>query len=46
LSSDNKKLSLFEELKRRNVYRVGVAYAVLTWLILQVTAPVVTGLCI
>jgi TolB-like protein/Flp pilus assembly protein TadD len=36
LSSDNKKLSLFEELKRRNVYRVGVAYAVLTWLILQV----------
>jgi len=36
LSSDNKKTSFFEELKRRNVYRVGVAYAVLTWLILQV----------
>ena len=35
MSSDNKKTSLFEELKRRNVYRVGVAYAVLTWLILQ-----------
>ena len=36
MSSDNKKISFFEELKRRNVYRVGVAYAVLTWLILQV----------
>jgi len=36
LSADNKKLSFFQELKRRNVYRVGVAYAVLTWLILQV----------
>ena len=35
MSSDNKKTSLFEELKRRNIYRVGVAYAVLTWLILQ-----------
>jgi TolB-like protein/Flp pilus assembly protein TadD len=35
LSANNKKLSFFEELKRRNVYRVGVAYAVLTWLILQ-----------
>jgi TolB-like protein/Tfp pilus assembly protein PilF len=35
LSSDNKNTSFFQELKRRNVYRVGVAYAVLTWLILQ-----------
>jgi len=36
LSSDTKKLSLFEELKRRNVYRVGLAYVVFTWLALQV----------
>ena len=36
MSANNKKLPFFEELKRRNVYRVGVAYAVLTWLILQV----------
>ena len=36
MSADNKKLTFFQELKRRNVYRVGVAYAVLTWLILQV----------
>ena len=27
---------LFEELKRRNVIRVGVAYVVVAWLILQV----------
>ena len=36
MSSDTKKLSLFEELKRRNVYRVGLAYVVFTWLALQV----------
>lgn len=29
---------LFQELKRRNVFRVGVAYVVLSWLILQVGA--------
>ncbi len=29
-------MSLFEELKRRNVFRVGIAYAVTAWLILQV----------
>jgi len=28
---------LFEELKRRNVFKVGTAYAVLAWLIAQVT---------
>jgi len=27
---------LFEELKRRNVFRVGIAYAVVAWLIIQV----------
>jgi TolB-like protein/Tfp pilus assembly protein PilF len=30
-------MSFFDELKRRNVFRVGVAYAVTAWLILQFT---------
>ena len=30
------KESFFEELKRRNVYRVGVGYAIFSWLLLQV----------
>ncbi|NIP17654.1 MAG: hypothetical protein GWM87_05525, partial [Xanthomonadales bacterium] len=34
-------MSFFEELKRRNVFRVGIAYGVLAWLILQVTDVVV-----
>jgi TolB-like protein/tetratricopeptide (TPR) repeat protein len=29
-------LSLFKELKRRNVFRVGIAYVIAAWLILQV----------
>ncbi len=29
-------MSLFEELKRRNVFRVGIAYLVASWLLLQV----------
>ena len=29
-------MSLFTELKRRNVFRVGVAYAVAAWVLLQV----------
>lgn len=28
--------SFFDELKRRNVYRVGIAYAIASWLLLQV----------
>ena len=28
-------MSLFEELKRRNVIRVGIAYAVGAWLLVQ-----------
>ena len=36
MSANNKKVSFLEELKRRNVYRVGLAYIVLTWLVLQV----------
>ena len=35
-------MSLFAELKRRNVIRVGLAYAVLAWLLLQV-ADVIFG---
>jgi len=34
-------LSLFKELKRRNVFRVGIAYAVISWLVLQVVDVVV-----
>jgi len=30
-------MSLFQELKRRNVFRVGAAYAVAAWIILQIT---------
>ncbi len=30
-------MSLFQELKRRNVFRVGIAYAVVAWLLLQLT---------
>ncbi len=29
-------MSLFNELKRRNVIRVGVAYLIVAWLIMQV----------
>ena len=29
-------MSLFAELKRRNVFRVGIAYAIVAWLVLQV----------
>ena len=29
-------MSLFEELKRRNVFRVGIAYAVSAWVLLQI----------
>jgi TolB-like protein len=30
-------MSFFEELKRRNVFRVGIAYVVAAWLLLQIT---------
>ncbi len=30
-------MSLFAELKRRNVFRVGIAYAVTSWLLIQVS---------
>jgi len=33
-------LSLFNELKRRNVFRVGAAYVVVAWLIIQVVETI------
>lgn len=30
-------MSLYSELKRRNVFRVGVAYAVVAWLLIEVS---------
>jgi len=35
------KGNLFSELKRRNVYKVAVAYGVVGWLLIQVTATIV-----
>ena len=32
---------IHEELKRRNIYKVGLAYALVAWLIIQVTADMV-----
>jgi len=31
-------VSFLSELKRRNVYRVGVAYAIVAWMAVQVTS--------
>jgi TolB-like protein/tetratricopeptide (TPR) repeat protein len=36
--------NFFAELKRRNVYKVAVAYAVIGWLVMQVSATVVPAL--
>src|ERR1044071_2694635 len=36
----NGKPSFFAELKRRNVYKVAVAYAVVAWLVIQVASIV------
>ena len=33
-------MSFFKELKRRNVFRVGIAYTVATWLLIQVSDTV------
>ena len=40
----SEKPSFFTELKRRNVYKVAVAYAVVGWLVMQVAATVVPAL--
>jgi len=36
-------MSIIEELRRRNVFRVGIAYVVITWLLLQVADVVDIG---
>ena len=36
--------NFFAELKRRNVYKVAVAYAIVGWLMMQVAATVVPAL--
>src|SRR5206468_6128337 len=33
-------INLFAELKRRNVYKVGIAYAIVGWLLVQVATQV------
>ncbi len=37
-------MSIFAELKRRNVFRVGIAYAVVSWLIMQVADVVLDNI--
>src|SRR5438105_6153976 len=37
-------MNFFAELKRRNVYKVAVAYSVVGWLVIQVTATIVPAL--
>ena len=37
-------MSLFEELKRRNVIRVGIAYGVAAWFILQLSDVVLENI--
>jgi len=37
-------LSLFNELKRRNVFRVGIAYIVMAWLVLQVADVILNNI--
>src|SRR5262252_10428011 len=36
----SEKSSFFAELKRRNVYKVAVAYAVVAWLLIQIATQV------
>lgn len=41
----SEKLSFFSELRRRNVYKVAVAYAVVSWLLIQINDPRFQKLC-
>lgn len=36
-------MSFFDELKRRNVFRVGIAYAITAWLIAQIAGLAATS---
>src|SRR3981081_2825589 len=40
IQSMSKRASFFAELKRRNVYKVAVAYAIVGWLLVQVVTQV------
>ena len=37
-------MSFFEELKRRNVFRVGIAYLIVAWLVMQVSDVVINNI--
>jgi hypothetical protein len=37
-------MSFFAELKRRNVFRVGIAYVIVAWLIIQVADVVLDNI--
>ena len=37
---EHESINFFAELKRRNVYKVAVAYAVVAWLLIQVATQV------
>ena len=37
-------MSLIAELKRRNVFRVGAAYAIVAWLLIEVASVIFPGL--
>ena len=37
-------MSFFNELKRRNVFKVGIAYAIVAWLLLQLSDMLVPAL--
>jgi len=40
----DRPMSLFAELKRRNVFKVGIAYAVVAWLVLQVSDVILNNI--
>jgi hypothetical protein len=37
-------LSFFHELKRRNVFKVGIAYVIVAWIVLQVADVILNNL--
>ena len=38
------QMSLIAELKRRNVFRVGVAYAIVAWILIEVASVILPAL--
>ena len=43
-SGRNQHMSLFNELKRRNVFRVAIAYVVMSWLVMQVADVILNNI--